>query len=56
MEHVRGEVAGRCGVVLRTEVRLLGFGDGKTGAMAGTDDRHAAGPGDQDTGHAGGQQ
>jgi UDP-N-acetylmuramate dehydrogenase len=56
MEHVRGEVAGRCGVVLRTEVRLLGFGDGKTGAMAGADDQHAAGPGDQDTDHAGGEQ
>ena len=35
MEHVRGVVAERCGVTLRTEVRLLGFDDGKTGAMHG---------------------
>ena len=35
MEHVRGVVAERCGVTLRTEVRLLGFGDGKTGAVHG---------------------
>jgi UDP-N-acetylmuramate dehydrogenase len=35
MEHVRGVVAERCGVTLRTEVRLLGFGDGKTGAVNG---------------------
>ena len=34
MEHVRAAVAERCGVTLRTEVRLLGFGDGETGAMA----------------------
>jgi UDP-N-acetylmuramate dehydrogenase len=33
MEHVRGMVAERCGVTLRAEVRLLGFGDGKTGAV-----------------------
>ncbi len=43
MEHVRGVVAEQCGVVLRTEVRLLGFGDGKTGAMAGSDDPRVAG-------------
>ena len=35
MEHVRGVVAERCGVALRTEVRLLGFGDGKTDAVNG---------------------
>ena len=35
MEHVRGVVAERCGVTLRTEVRLLGFGDGKTDAVNG---------------------
>ncbi len=35
MEHVRVVVAERCGVTLRTEVRLLGFGDGKTGAVHG---------------------
>ena len=33
MEHVRTVVAERTGVTLRTEVRLLGFGDGKTGSM-----------------------
>jgi UDP-N-acetylmuramate dehydrogenase len=31
MEHVRTVVAERCGVTLHAEVRLLGFGDGKTG-------------------------
>ena len=30
LEHVRAVVAGRCGVTLRTEVRLLGFEGGKT--------------------------
>lgn len=35
MEHVRGVVADRCGVSLRTEVRLLGFGDGETGDVSG---------------------
>jgi UDP-N-acetylmuramate dehydrogenase len=35
MGHVRGVVAERCGVTLRTEVRLLGFSDGKTGAVQG---------------------
>ncbi len=34
MEHVRTVVAEQTGVTLRTEVRLLGFGDGKTGSMA----------------------
>jgi UDP-N-acetylmuramate dehydrogenase len=33
MEHVRAAVEERCGVRLRAEVRLLGFGDGKTGAV-----------------------
>jgi UDP-N-acetylmuramate dehydrogenase len=33
MEHVRAVVAERTGTTLRTEVRLLGFGDGKTGPM-----------------------
>jgi UDP-N-acetylmuramate dehydrogenase len=37
MEHVRGVVAKRCGVVLRTEVRLLGFEDGETGAVSEPD-------------------
>ncbi len=41
MEHVRAVVAERCGVTLRTEVRLLGFGDGKTGDVAGTGERRA---------------
>ena len=49
MEHVRSVVAERCGVtLLRTEVRLLGFGEGKTGAMEATDDGRGgggAGPG-----------
>ena len=39
MEHVRGVVAERCGVVLRTEVRLLGFGGGKTGSVPGSVER-----------------
>jgi UDP-N-acetylmuramate dehydrogenase len=34
IEHVRAAVAARCGVELSTEVRLLGFGDWETGAMA----------------------
>jgi UDP-N-acetylmuramate dehydrogenase len=33
MEHVRAVVADRCGVVLRTEVRLLGFDDVETGVV-----------------------
>lgn len=35
MEHVGAVVAERCGVTLHPEVRLLGFGDGKTGAVVG---------------------
>jgi UDP-N-acetylmuramate dehydrogenase len=34
MEHVRAAVAERSCVTLRTEVRLLGFGGGETGAMS----------------------
>jgi UDP-N-acetylmuramate dehydrogenase len=34
MEHVRGVVEERCGVRLTAEVRLLGFGDGETGAVS----------------------
>jgi UDP-N-acetylmuramate dehydrogenase len=34
MEFVRSVVAERCGVQLDTEVRLLGFGEGKTGAVS----------------------
>jgi UDP-N-acetylmuramate dehydrogenase len=37
MEHVRTVVAARCGVTLEAEVRLLGFGDGKTGAMGASE-------------------
>src|SRR6516165_1244265 len=33
MEHVRAVVAERCDVMLRTEVRLLGFGGGETGGV-----------------------
>lgn len=33
MEHVRAVVAARCGITLRTEVRLLGFGGEETGAV-----------------------
>ncbi len=54
MEHVRAVVAERCGVTLRTEVRLLGFDEGKTGAVRASDDdrqgdgrRHGAAPGAQ---------
>jgi hypothetical protein len=42
MEHVRAVVAARCGVTLRTEVRLLGFGDEETGGMPDPDDRPGA--------------
>jgi UDP-N-acetylmuramate dehydrogenase len=35
MTHVRGAVAQHSGVVLRAEVRLLGFGGGETGAVDG---------------------
>jgi UDP-N-acetylmuramate dehydrogenase len=33
MEHVRAVVAARCGITLRTEVRLLGFEGGETGGV-----------------------
>ncbi len=36
MEHVRTTVAARSGVALSAEVRLLGFGEGETGAMGAT--------------------
>ena len=36
MEHVRATVAERSGVALTAEVRLLGFGEGETGAMGAT--------------------
>lgn len=36
LQHVRAAVAERCGVDLRTEVRLLGYGDGETGAVRGS--------------------
>jgi UDP-N-acetylmuramate dehydrogenase len=39
MEHVRRVVAERCGVTLGAEVRLLGFGGGKTGSVDGNGDR-----------------
>ncbi len=39
MEHVRVVVAERCGVALRAEVRLLGFGDGEDGPVDGSGDR-----------------
>ena len=39
MEHVRLVVAERCGVALRAEVRLLGFGDGNDGPVDGNGDR-----------------
>ena len=45
MEHVRRVVAERCGVTLRTEVRLLGFDEGKTGAVQSSDDRPVSGGG-----------
>jgi UDP-N-acetylmuramate dehydrogenase len=38
MEQVRDVVADRCGVVLQTEVRLLGFGEEETGVVRATDD------------------
>ena len=56
MEHVRAVVAERCGVALRTEVRLLGFDGRKTAWVPGTDHwlsagRAEAGPDDgPDTG------
>ena len=42
MEHVRTVVAERCGVTLRTEVRLLGFGGGETGGVPDPADRPGA--------------
>jgi UDP-N-acetylmuramate dehydrogenase len=39
MEHTRAVVAERCGVTLRTEVRLLGFGGEETGGVPGPDHR-----------------
>ncbi len=42
MEHVRAVVAERCGVTLRTEVRLLGFGGGETGGVPEPDGRPGA--------------
>ncbi len=39
MAHVRRVVAERCGVTLRAEVRLLGFGDGNDGPVNGDGDR-----------------
>ncbi len=44
MEHVRAAVAERCGIVLRTEVRLLGFEGGETGAMPEPELPMASGP------------
>jgi UDP-N-acetylmuramate dehydrogenase len=44
MEHVRGVVAERCGVQLRAEVRLLGFGDEETEAVAEHEHRDASRP------------
>ena len=37
LEHVRAVVAERSGITLRTEVRLLGFGGGETGAVPETE-------------------
>jgi UDP-N-acetylmuramate dehydrogenase len=42
MAHVREVVAERSGVVLRAEVRLLGFGAGKNGAVDGSGDTASA--------------
>jgi UDP-N-acetylmuramate dehydrogenase len=44
MEHVRAVVAQRCGITLRTEVRLLGFGDGETGAVPEPEQPTVSGP------------
>jgi UDP-N-acetylmuramate dehydrogenase len=43
MEHVRDVVAERCGVTLRAEVRLLGFGDGNNGPVDGNGDGSGVG-------------
>jgi UDP-N-acetylmuramate dehydrogenase len=53
LEHVRGVVEDRCGVWLATEVRLLGFGDGKTGAVG---DRRQAGDAAPGRGTAAGER
>lgn len=44
MEHVRATVAARCGITLRTEVRLLGFDRGETGAVPATAPSTVSGP------------
>jgi UDP-N-acetylmuramate dehydrogenase len=44
LEHVRDAVAARCGVTLRTEVRLLGFGGGETGAVPEPERPTVSGP------------
>jgi UDP-N-acetylmuramate dehydrogenase len=46
MEHVRAVVAERCGVTLRTEVRLLGFPGGETGGMSQPASSSVAAPDD----------
>ena len=43
MAHVRDVVAERCGVTLRAEVRLLGFGDGNNGPVDGNGDGSGVG-------------
>jgi UDP-N-acetylmuramate dehydrogenase len=43
MAHVRDVVAERCGVTLRAEVRLLGFGDGENGPVDGNGDGSGVG-------------
>jgi UDP-N-acetylmuramate dehydrogenase len=44
MEHVRAVVAERCGITLRTEVRLLGFEGGETGAVPEPERPTVSGP------------
>jgi UDP-N-acetylmuramate dehydrogenase len=44
MTHVRDVVAEKSGVVLRAEVRLLGFGGGETGPVDGNDGQSGAAP------------
>jgi UDP-N-acetylmuramate dehydrogenase len=53
MEHVRGVVAERCGITLRTEVRLLGFKGGETGAVPEPERPTVSGP---DAPRAGGRR
>jgi UDP-N-acetylmuramate dehydrogenase len=43
MAHVRDVVADRCGVTLRAEVRLLGFGDGNNGVVDANGDGSGVG-------------